>query len=412
MMNCVSLLAAHLFLVLLLATRVLADGAIKVPLQTQRDFDFSGIHFDGNFSGARFGVCEQTGEHEYRVLITPENQPINPSPWYAFKVSAATPEHITVRLVYTYEGPRGLPWLSHDGRDWSRIDRQRIIKLSESNTVALRLDVGPRPLWVAAWEVVGLDAMSAWNDKICRLPFAHAEIAGRSIEGRPLRAFVLGETTNADYVFVIGRQHPPEITGTMGLESFVETVAKNSSLARRFRRQFQLVVLPVVNPDGVEHGHWRSNLGAVDLNRDWRKFSQPETIETRDWLLHFLNAPGACCALFLDFHSTGTNVFYSVPEEAGDVNRGFTDKWLADLHQSCPSFGFERDDTHNANEATSKAWAHAQFHAPSITCEFGYATDRKLIRRAARIEAEDMMRLLLAARKKPLAKSQLPVGGD
>jgi predicted deacylase len=403
-----SALVRGVLLAFILAGAALADDAIKVPLQTQRTWDFAnaGVHFDCNFSGARLGGCEQTGDHEFRVLVTPENQPINPSPWYAFKVRSDKSQTITVRLVYIHEGPRGRPWLSRDGSEWSRIEERRFARWPETNAVSVRLDVEPRPLWVAAWEVVGLEEMSGWTDKMCRLPFAREETAGRSIEGRSLRAFVLGETTNANFVFVIGRQHPPEITGTMGLESFVETIAGDSDLARRFRRQFQLVVLPVMNPDGVEHGHWRSNLGGVDLNRDWRKFSQPETAATRDWLLHYIKLPGARSALFLDFHSTGTNIFYSVPEEKGDVDPGFTDRWLADLHRECPKFAFERDDSHNANEATSKAWAHEQMHAPAITCEFGYATDRKLIRRAAKIEAEDMMRLLLAASAKTPVRAE------
>jgi predicted deacylase len=207
---------------------------------------------------------------------------------------------------------------------------------------------------------------------------------------------VLSGTTNKNYVFVIGRQHPPEITGSIGLMSFIDTVAGDSPLARKFRSRFQVVVVPVVNPDGVEHGHWRSNLGGVDLNRDWRVFSQPETAALRDFILRYAQAPGARAELFVDFHSTGTNIFYSVPQEQDDAHQNFTDHWLAALRNDCPEFSFERDDTHNATEATSKAWAHAALHVPSITDEFGYSTDRNLVRQAARFEAEDMMKLLLA----------------
>jgi hypothetical protein len=74
------------------------------------------------------------------------------------------------------------------------------------------------------------------------------------------------------------------------------------------------------------------------------------------------------------------------------------------LQRDCPKFSFERDDAHNATEATAKAWAHAALHAPAITCEFGYSTDRKLVREAARFEAEEMMKLLLADDKKDSAR--------
>jgi len=156
------------------------------------------------------------------------------------------------------------------------------------------------------------------------------------------------------------------------------------------------VVVPVVNPDGVEHGHWRSNLGGVDLNRDWQDFSQPETRAVRDLFLKLAAATGGGPQLFLDFHSTGTNIFYAQPEAPGDRLPGFADRWLAGLRAQLPAFGFERDDRHNATLATGKDWVHGQWHIPSLTCEFGYQTDRLLIQHAGEMEAVGVMKLLLA----------------
>lgn len=373
-----------------------AIDAIKVPEQTQQQWTFHSVCFDNNFSGARLNGCEPLGDQDFKVIISPENTPINPSPWFAFKVSADKSETIALHFFYTYDRSHGRPWLSRDGKNWSRVETNIFTLGSPTNLATLRLAVGKKPVWVAAWDMLGLQEINDWADKICRLPFVKSGTAGVSIENRPLREFVVGETTNTNYVFVIGRQHPPEITGSLGLMSFIDTVASDSRLARNFRHQFQVVVVPVVNPDGVEHGHWRSNLGGVDLNRDWKDFSQPETVALRDFILHYATAPGARPELFVDFHSTGTNIFYSVPQETNDAHQNFTDDWLAALKRDCPNFSFERDDSHNAAEATSKAWAHAALHVPSITAEFGYSTDRKLVRRAAQIEAEDMMKLLLA----------------
>lgn len=373
---------------------------VSLPPRQQWNFTNAGVQFDSDFSGARLNACDALGDRDFQVTVSPENEPINPSPWYAFKVSADKRETITLHFLHTYDRPHGRPWLSRDGKNWTRVSTNDYRPGAETNTATLRLEVGKKTVWVAAWDMVGLAEMAAWQEKICRRPFVHAGVAGVSMENRPLDDFVVSETTNANYVFVIGRQHPPEITGSIGLMSFMDTVTGGSRLAKEFRRHFQVVVVPVVNPDGVEHGHWRSNMGGVDLNRDWRDFSQPETAELRDFILRFAKMPGARPELFVDFHSTGTNVFYAVPQEPGDVHKDFTDNWLAALERDCPKFGFERDDTHNAGEATSKAWAHAALHCPAITCEFGYNTDRKLVRAAARAEAEEMMKLLLADREK------------
>ena len=379
---------------------IAAGDVPRVPVQAARHWDFGGVHFDNDFSGARLNGCEPAGAHEFTLTISPENKPINPSPWFAFHVSADERQALTLHLDYTYDGPHGRPWWSEDGKKWSRVDPGAYVRGPQTNRASLRLMVGKGPVWVAAWDMVGLREIGDWTDQLCRKPFVTEGSAGFSMEHRPLREVIVGGTTNANYVFVIGRQHPPEITGSLGLMSFVDTVAGDTRLARRFRLQFQTVVVPVVNPDGLEHGHWRSNLGGVDLNRDWMAFSQPETVAVRDFILRHAAAPGARTALFVDFHSTGTNIFYSVPPGKGDTSPDFTDRWLAALRRDCPGFGFERDDAHNAGEATSKGWAQAALHAPAITCEFGYGTDRELVRRAARIEAEDMMELLLSDREK------------
>jgi hypothetical protein len=377
--------------------------AVKVPLPPRQQWVFtnSDVLFDSDFSGSRLNDCELLSNDDFKLTISPENRPINPSPWFAFKVSAEKSKTITLHFLYTSDGPRGIPWLSTDGRNWTRAAKNSFARGPQKNMATLQLNVGKERLWVAAWDMLGLDETDRWIKNISRLPFVRSGSAGLSVENRPLRDFVVNDTTNLNYVFVIGRQHPPEITGSIGLMSFMDTVTGDSQLARRFRHLFQVVVIPVVNPDGVEHGQWRSNLGGVDLNRDWEKFSQPETTQLRDFILRYAHAPGAQSALFVDFHSTGTNIFYGVPQDKTDASQDFEDNWLSALKRDCPEFQFVRDDAHNSGEATSKAWAHAVLHCPAITCEFSYDTDRALLRKAARIEAEDMMKLLLSGQQNP-----------
>src|SRR5690349_21066679 len=75
-----------------------ADVA-TVALQTKRSWSFAddGITFSNEFSEARLNECERIGPLEYRITISPENVPINPSPWYAFKLTSAKPQTITLR---------------------------------------------------------------------------------------------------------------------------------------------------------------------------------------------------------------------------------------------------------------------------------------------------------------------------
>src|SRR3546814_5882297 len=94
----------------------------------------------------------------------------------------------------------------------------------------------------------------------------------------------LGNPDAREVLLVLGRQHPPETTGTQALMGFVDELAADSLLARDFRERTLVIVLPLLNPDGVVEGNWRGNINGQDLNRDWGPFTQSETRAARDLL--------------------------------------------------------------------------------------------------------------------------------
>ena len=395
-MNIRTLRSLVLLFVLCTLTQPVTSAEIKVELQTKRTWEFKsvGVRFNNEFSGARLNGVEQADLREFTVTINPENRPINRSPWYAFQIASAEKQTISVRFVLTYPGVTALPKLSHDGVTWTPL-KTNAWSLDGTNRVA-KLEVGPQPLWVFAHEPIGLQAFGAWMDAKSKLPFAKGKTIGESIEKRALRQLSFSETTNANYVFIIGRQHPPEITGTVGLISFVDTITGDSELAKKFRRQFQTVVIPLVNPDGVEHGHWRSTLGGIDPNRDWEKFTQPEPRATSQAILAAAKSAGARPFLFVDFHSTGEDVFYTQKDSELTFPTDFTKHWLGAIQDRFPDYKFKRDSGHNVNQPTSKHWAWTKLGCPGITYEFSYSTDRALIRKISAGAAEEMMKLLLA----------------
>jgi|GEM_PF-1132624 len=249
--------------------------------------------------------------------------------------------------------------------------------------------------------MIGIREMNAWMDAKAKLPFARESVIGESIEHRPLRQLVFAETDQPNYVFILSRQHPPEITGSLALMRFIDTITGDTEVARSYRKTFQTVVMPLMNPDGVEHGHWRHNMGGVDTNRDWKAFSQQETRAARDAMLKLGNAPNAKVFLFLDFHSTGGDVFYTQPDSEETFPPLFASKWLDAFAKRFPDYKFERDDAHNVGLPTSKAWAYDTFGCPGITYELGYNTDRPLIQKVSAGAAEEMMKLLLAEADTP-----------
>jgi hypothetical protein len=133
----------------------------------------------------------------------------------------------------------------------------------------------------------------------------------------------------------------------------------------------------------VARGHWRANLGGVDLNRDWGKFKQPETRAVGDWLARLPATVRP--VLMLDFHSTDRNLFYVQGEEASAQGQRFLGTWLGGRETAFAGFPFsiERRDA-NPGSATAKNWF-------SATYEIGDETDPAAVRSAAEALAQTLI---------------------
>jgi hypothetical protein len=394
--------AVILCLLLAFASPDAGNGAeIKSVLQQRQTWSFpaDGLAFDNQFPAARLNELERIAERDYRILIRPENQPINISPWYAFRIHATNAGPVTLRLVYPYGNHRYHPKLSRDGHSWESLPESAYRYERPAKEAVITLTLTPGTLWIAAQEIIDVAAMNTWMDAQLKLPFASGRVFGRSIAGRPLRLLEFSENAPPNYVFIVGRQHPPEVTGTLGLMAFVEKLNGDTPLARDFRKRFRTVLLPLLNPDGVEEGQWRSNLGALDTNRDWKNFTQPEIIAARDTLLEIAKRDGARVFLFLDFHSTFNDIFYTQSEKEATFPPNFTRAWIDGIKRRFPDYEVKENGAHNPDQGTSKGWAYEQWHVPAITYELGDNTPRPLIRQIVSGAAEEMMQLLLEAEK-------------
>ena len=377
-----------------------SEAPFKVPLQTRKEWNFEkeGVQFSNNFSGARLNNCTHLQDNIYVATISPENSPINRSPWYAFKISSSKKQTIEVRFLLTYPGVTSRPKISIDGKEWKALEKDKWTAANpEKKTPASALiEVGPEALWIFAHPPISLNDLDSWSNNLAKSPSTKITSIGKSLEGRPIKQLTLGNPDATNFVFILGRQHPPEVTGSVGLMSFVDTIALDSTLSKTFRHSFQTIVIPVVNPDGVEHGHWRSTLGGVDPNRDYGPFTQVETRAVRDALTTIAKQPKARAYLFLDFHSTSEDIFYTQRDEDQTFPLLFTKRWLKGIQEHFPNYAFKRDAGHNENLPTSKTWAYKTFGCAGITYEFGYNTSFEKVRNIATGAAEEMMKILVA----------------
>ena len=194
---------------------------------------------------------------------------------------------------------------------------------------------------------------------------------------------------------VISRQHPPEVTGYLAMKPFVETMASDSKLARKFRKKFTIYVVPLMNPDGVDNGHWRHNKGGIDLNRDWSNFNQPETRAVKRFMEKKESA-GSKFYFGIDFHSTWDDIYYTVDPKLKGNMPGLVTGWLEAVQKALP--GYEPNIKPNDQlvpTAVSRNYFFMEHGAEALVFEIGDNTPREFIREKGRISADKLMELML-----------------
>ncbi|MCK0127617.1 M14 family metallopeptidase [Erythrobacter sp. F6033] len=378
-----------------------SEPATKMTLPAAPpECDTKAARIDKDFPTGAYQSCTVADKKHFKLIIAPEDEgDINCSAWYAFRVHAERKTRIKIDLDYTTCGHRYWPKTSTDGVNWDFMDPKFVKVEGErgERTARLTLKVGKEPLFVAAQEVFPPSVYDAWLGEREQASFAAVSVLGRSAHGRAIKLLRIAEpeTKHRETVVLVGRQHPPEVTGALAMLPFVETIMGDSDLAKAYRARFETLTVPLLNPDGVVYGHWRHNTGGVDLNRDWGPFTQPETT-LMDGLLKAIEAdPDRDMRVLIDFHSTNRDVFYTIPDELPTDPELFTKKWLELYQERMPDYEVNRDARHTEGRPISKAHAFDVYGAPGITFEIGDDTDRQLIKRIGRESAIAMMRTLL-----------------
>ena len=106
----------------------------------------------------------------------------------------------------------------------------------------------------------------------------------KSVLEKPIYAYQIG--TGKIRIFLWSQMHGNESTTTKALLDFLNVLNGDSDLSKQFLSRFTFYCLPMVNPDGAQL-YTRENANKVDLNRDSKDLSQPESKLLREAFEHF-----------------------------------------------------------------------------------------------------------------------------
>ncbi|NJC26588.1 M14 family metallopeptidase [Neolewinella antarctica] len=362
----------------------------------------NGLKLDNQFPAARLSRVTDQGDH-LAAWTEPENAPINTSPWYAFRVVAPRDTTVTVQLNYpAHAVHRYWPKLSTDRTEWTRLDSSALSVDSSARVATLQLQLAARkPLYVSAQEIIDSRDVRAWADGLTKNANVSLGVIGQSLENRPLLRLTIkapGAKKKLPTVVLLSRQHPPEVTGFLALQGFLDGLLSDPRLSE-FLQSYQLLIYPLLNPDGVDRGHWRHTAAGIDGNRDWAYYRQPETRQVADDIVATTRKRRTSVVLGLDFHSTWKDVYYThdtsvrPPSVLGD----FKGRWLAGIEREIGGDFRINEEAEPIGKPTTMSWFRTQFGAEGITYEIGDNTPRDFVERKGRVSARVMITELLSA---------------
>ena len=109
----------------------------------------------------------------------------------------------------------------------------------------------------------------------------------------------LSDLSSRQSIIFTARVHPGETSGSYVIESVINNLLNNSPFSNSLLDKYLFKIIPMLNPDGVIHGHYRNNILGKDLNRMWQD-PRPNITPTIYYLkkLISINKP----FFFCDFH--------------------------------------------------------------------------------------------------------------
>ena len=109
-------------------------------------------------------------------------------------------------------------------------------------------------------------------------------------------------------MLITSRVHPGESNASYLVHGVIKYLLSDTIEAHILWERFIFKIIPMLNPDGVVYGHYRSSLLGVDLNRRWKnpsKYLHPTIYYAKSlakWLNNQFSHKGNGIILACDFH--------------------------------------------------------------------------------------------------------------
>ncbi|UII79697.1 M14 metallopeptidase family protein [Flagellimonas sp. CMM7] len=124
---------------------------------------------------------------------------------------------------------------------------------------------------------------------LTNLNFSTLQNIGTSVDGDALKSITLGKGNKR--VLMWSQMHGNESTTTKAVVDMINFLVSDDKHAKSIMECCTILVIPILNPDGAKR-YTRVNANNIDLNRDAKLLTQPESIALRNVFEEF--KPDCC----------------------------------------------------------------------------------------------------------------------
>lgn len=236
--------------------------------------------------------------------------------WFYFAVANNNGRMATFFLINrcpSWQDSLHNPVYSTDNSHWQPIDEVWHQGGPGSDTLGFRLQLQSDTVWIAQNLPFTMTRMYTFLDTLESSPMVTRETIGTSVHGRPIDMLTLTDNSYPDEgkntVWLISRQHPTETPSSYLIQGLLRRVLDSSTFSGAFLRDIVLMIVPMVNVDGVVEGFARRNANGIDLNRNWHStpgeigYEEPEIRGVHQAIDDYLSS-GDSIDFFMDLHSS------------------------------------------------------------------------------------------------------------
>ncbi|CAD8183056.1 unnamed protein product [Paramecium octaurelia] len=355
--------------------------------------------FDSNFTSANLAAVYQVDKFEYDLLLQEDINATSYSQWFYFRVTNPNEYKCRINIInmskYYLQFQNGFGvYIKYDSH-WEILKSQVLIQQSQYVKSNFCKTTSTKLYTLSFW----INKSSKSFEIALGIPYTHldldkyllkfqSEILATTITGLPVRMVQFG-SKRSDVILVIARQHPGETVSSHVCQGFLEALSNDKTL----QLFYNIIVIPMVNPDGVKQGNFRCDLSGKDLNRVWQnprlKYHQ-QIIQIRN-LIDKILGEGRDIKTFIDLHGHSRKLgtfMYACRNSDDPIECRILPKIMAENSKyfdfnSC-TFNLK---SYKLKTARAFVYNQMQKHNPNcfhniVTLEtsfFGYKYDNKLI---------------------------------